>query len=109
MNLPWQHKAQCQVVIKLPPGPGESFDRVAECELKLSKLMKTGEVDLREVGGDIVSLYILTTDPAECVQEAIAHLSTMKIKPVAAGVRASKDDEYMPLWPEAATSQRPPI
>jgi len=105
MNLPWtENKPQCQVVIKLPPAERDNEDRVAECELKLSRLLTSGEVDLREVGGDVVNLFILTSEPEQCVQEAVAHLSRMQVKPVAAGFRASKTEEFVRLWPENDSS-----
>ena len=100
MTFLWQNKPQCQVVIKLPAETNQDYDRMAECELKLSKLLTTGEVDLREVGGDVVNLFILTSEPKECVQEAMAHLSAMKINPVAAAFRESKEAGYVRLWPE---------
>jgi hypothetical protein len=105
MKLPWHDsKPQCQVVIKLPPEETENFDRMAECELKLSRLLKHGEVDLREVGGGVVNLFILTSEPEECVQEALAHLSKMQVKPVAVGYRASREQEFVRLWPENDSS-----
>jgi len=99
-----QKGPQCQVVIKLPAEESENYDRMAECELRLSKLLTSGEVDLREVGGGVVNLFILTSEPAECVQEALGHLSSMKVKPVAAGFRSSNTEEFVRLWPENDSS-----
>jgi hypothetical protein len=99
-----QKGPQCQVVIKLPAEAGENYDRMAECELKLSRLLTSGEVDLREVGGGVVNLFILTTEPKECVEEALGHLSSMKVKPVAAGFRASQNAEFVRLWLENDSS-----
>jgi len=105
MKLPWQEtKPQCQVVIKLPADPGEDYDRVAECELRLSRLLTRGEVDLREVGGGVVGLFILTSEPEACVREALGHLSSMRVQPVAAGFRTAPDQAFLRLWPAPDSS-----
>ncbi len=100
MNLLKPTKSQCQLVIRFPSEGNHSDDQMAECELTLSKLLHCGEVDLREAGGDVVSLFILTTEPEECVREALGHLFSMNLRPVTAGYRSSREQEFVRLWPE---------
>jgi len=100
MKLPWHgNKPQCQVVIELPAAAGGDHDKLAECELRLSRLMTSGEVDLREVGGEVVGLFMLTSEPEACVREALGHLSAMRVQPVAAGFRTTRGQEFTRLWP----------
>ena len=102
MKIPWQTRPQCQMVIELPAGEAANLDHVAECELNLARLLRTGEVDLREVGGDVVGLYILTSEPEACLHETLGHLAAMQVKPVAAGLRSAEGQEFVRLWPQPA-------
>ena len=78
----------------------ETYDRVVALETMLETELVSGKVDGHDVGGGIVNIFIDSSGPKICFEEAMKIIKDVEPKPCAAGYRAIEEEDYVRLWPE---------
>jgi len=93
-----------QLVIEFSGESAEEFQKVIDLELLLEEQLNSGIVDGNDAGGGVVNIFIITEDPDICFAEAMSHIASSFLKPVAAGYRPVDGDDYIRLWPKGDKS-----
>ena len=88
-----------QLVLEFHGDDLENYDRVVTLETKLEAKLVSGGVDGHDAGGGIVNIFIYTSEPKGCFEEAIRIIEEAETKPIAAGYRHVEEEEYVRLLP----------
>ncbi len=88
-----------QVVLEFYGDDPDGFERVIALESKLEEKLESGEVDGNDVGQGVVNIFIITTEPERCFEEAMRIIAGDEPSPRAAGYRGLDEEDYVRLWP----------
>jgi hypothetical protein len=89
-----------QVVFEFHGDDSENFNRVIALETKLEEELSCGDIDGHDVGNGIVNIFINTSEPIKCFEEAIRIMANLEPIPVEAGYRNFEEEDYIRLLPE---------
>lgn len=88
-----------QVVLEFYDDSPENFERVIALESKLVEELECGEVDGNDAGEGVVNIFIITTEPKPCFDEAMRIIAGDEPGPRAAGYRGLDEEDYVRLRP----------
>jgi hypothetical protein len=93
-------KPEYQIVLEFHGDDPEDLERVIALESKLEEELGCGEVDGNDVGQGIVNVFIITTEPKRCFEEAMSIIDGDEPSPRAAAYRNLDEEDYVRLWPK---------
>lgn len=93
-------KREYQLVLEFNGDHPENFERITVLESRLEQELESGEVDGNDVGQGVVNIFIITTEPKRCFEEAMRIIAGDEPSPRAAGYRDLEEENYVRLWPK---------
>jgi len=91
-----------QLVLQFPGETEEDFDLLIEMEDKLEEgLDTTADVDGHDFGSEEMNIFVYSTKPEECFEQAKVLLSVMTdIGTMKAAFRHVDSEDFTILWPQ---------